>query len=87
MRSVLLYVVLYPVVLMVAMFYLDNKNASKSIGDYLVEPYLWTFVPAILLSIGIDVYQKGKQEEAKDLKTIDNTQEQSKEASDEKEKL
>ncbi len=79
MRFILLYVVFYPVVLLGAQYYQEIHHASDSIGDYLVEPFLWAFlwtlVPAILLSIGIDVYRKGKQEELESRGKIDNPQE------------
>lgn len=68
---VLLYVVFYPIVLLIAMMFRDDHG---SIGDYLVGPYfsafLWTFVPAILFSIIIDVYKKAKKEQAEE--EIDN---------------
>jgi len=90
MIFILLYIVLYPVVLIIAKIYMAQNGASSSLGDYLVLPFwwafLWTFVPAIILSIGIDVYRKGKLEESKDLKTGDHIQTQAKEKSDEKEK-
>ncbi len=94
MIFILSYIVSYPVVLILAKIYMDQNEASSSIGDYLVLPFwwafLWTFVPAILLSIGIDVYKKGRQEAAEDLGKIDNPQEQvndqSKVESDEQEK-
>lgn len=90
MIFILLYIVLYPVVLIIAKIYMAQNGASSSLGDYLVLPFwwafLWTFVPAILLSIGIDVYRKGKLEESKDLKTGDHIQTEAKEKSDEKEK-
>lgn len=61
----LLYVVCYPVVLLIAMAFRDEHG---SIGDYLVGPYfsafLWAFVPAILFSIIIDVYKKSKKAQA-----------------------
>lgn len=90
MIFILLYIVSYPVVLILAKIYMDQNGASSPIGDYLVLPFwwafLWTFVPATLLSIGIDVYRKGKLEESKDLKTGDHIQTEAKEKSDEKEK-
>lgn len=93
MIFILLYIVLYPVVLIIAKIYMDQNGASSPIGDYLVLPFwwafLWTFVPTILLSIGIDVYNKGKQE-AENLGKIENPQAQEsnqlKVESDEKEK-
>lgn len=79
MIFILLYIVSYPVVLILAKIYMDQNGASSPIGDYLVLPFwwafLWTFVPATLLSVGIDVYKKGKQEESEDLGKIDDFQE------------
>lgn len=63
----LLYVVCYPVALLIAMAFRDEHG---SIGDYLVGPYfsafLWTFVPAILFSIIIDAYKKSKKVQAEE---------------------
>lgn len=79
MIFILLYIVSYPVVLILAKIYMDQNGASSPIGDYLVLPFwwafLWTFIPATLLSIGIDVYKKGTQEESEDLGKIDDFQE------------
>lgn len=77
MRFILLYVVFYPVMLVIATLYQEHQHSSSSIGDYLVEPFLWAFlwalVPAILLSIFWDAYQKQKEEEKeKDEKKQDN---------------
>lgn len=82
MRFILLYVVFYPIVLLMAIFYQESQRSSGSIGDYLVEPFvwafLWTLVPAILLSIVWDVYQKQKDEE-KERKYLENQRKEERE--------
>lgn len=94
MIFILSYIVSFPVILIIAKIYMAQNGASSSIGDYLVLPFwwafLWTFVPAILLSMGIDAYRKGKQETVENLGKIENPQAQEsnqlKVESDEKEK-
>lgn len=60
----ILYIVLFPVVWGIVF---AVSSESMGIGDYLVGNFfsalLWTFVPATLLSIFIDVYKKQKNEE------------------------